>query len=97
MRNILLLAVLVAAPLQAQEGATVARQVRIPVDQVLGGKIEVSDKERDELKETVRHHKAMEKELRELRKGRGNRFALPNGRTRQPTSVRSLPANSTSY
>jgi hypothetical protein len=92
-----ILAILAAAPAQAQEAPTIARQERVPIEQVLGGRIKLSDKEKDDLKEVRRHNKAIEKEFRAMRKGRDDRFALASGRSRQPTRVRTLPANSNSY
>lgn len=97
MKTIILLAAMLSSPLAAQDAPTMARQERVPIDQVLGGKIKLSDKERDEMKEVRRHNKAIEKEMKAMRKGRGDRFSLPTGRNRQPTTVRRMPPNSNSY
>ena len=83
---------------QDPQGATVVRQVRLPVDKVLGGKIEPSREERDAAKEARRHNKAMEKELRRLVKdNRHNPFMLGAKATRQPKTVRRLDPRSSSY
>lgn len=83
---------------QDPQGATVVRQVRLPVDKVLGGKIEPSREERDAAKEAMRHNKAMEKELRRLVKdNRHNPFMLGAKVKRQPRTVRRLDPRSSSY
>jgi hypothetical protein len=96
MRTLITLALLSASVgAHAQEAPVIARQVRIPVDQVLGGKIRIDKDERDTLKEQRRHHRKVEKELRKLI--RDDRFQLPRGATGQPTRVRTLPPGSSSY
>lgn len=83
---------------QDAQGATVVRQVRLPVDKVLGGKIEPSREERDVARETSRHNRAMEKELRRLIKdNRRNPFMLGARVKRQPKAVRRLDPHSSSY
>jgi len=106
MKNLMLLAALVATPLAAQEapvqkdGAVTVQQKRLSVDDVLGGKVRLSKTEKETLKEQKRHNKAMEKELRGMVKDRRDSpFTLehPTRRAKQPRQVRSLPANSNSY
>ena len=80
---------------QPQEAPVIARQVRIPVDQVLGAKIKPTDEERDALKEQRRHNRKVEKELRRL--VRDDRFAFPKGATAQPARVRTLPPSASRY
>lgn len=82
---------------QDAQGATIVRQMHVPIDKVLGAKLEPSREERNAAKEQKRHNRAMEKELRKLVKdGRRNPFVLGAAK-RQPRTVRTLDASSNRY
>ena len=96
-----ILTALVALPgiAHAQDQRTVtARQVVVPVSEVLGGKVrKPTDDERDQAKEDRRHHRAMEKQLRRLMKD--NPFTLASGprSARKAARLRTLPPNAKAY
>lgn len=97
----LMIAMMLAA---AQDGAVTARQTVVPVEQVLSGKDTMDKGQRDELRETRRHNRKMEREFEKLRDGKSvfsiagpkGRFTLPSGKVKARRTV-SLPPNSTRY
>lgn len=88
----LLMAVLLIA---SQDVGITAKQKTLSVEEVLGGKIKQTDVERDAAKELKRHHRAIEKELKRIRKGNGV-FGF-SSKPQKAKKTRSLPANSRSY
>lgn len=88
----LMIAMLLAA---AQDEGVLARQVRVPVDQVLGSRIELSDADKRDAKERERHNRVMEKVMKRLDKD-GTRFMLGQ-KEQKAKPLKFLPANSSKY
>ena len=80
----------------SQDGTVTVRQKAVSIADVMSGKaLEPSEKEKDELEETKRHNREMEKRMRAFAKN--NPFALPTKRVKQPTAVKRLPPNASRY
>lgn len=77
------------------QDSVIVRQESIPVEQVLGGKYKPSKAERESARETKRHNKALEKEVRKFRKD--SPFSFGQNRQKQPKQVKRLSPNSNNY
>lgn len=86
------MAMLLAA---AQDEGVVARQATVPVDQVLGSRIVLSDADKRDAKERERHNRVMEKVMRHLDRD-GRRFMLGQ-KVQKARPLRFLPRNASRY